>query len=84
MYVGGNEFAGSQHVINDNILEIIDYEPYINWEQRRYEIAKAVMAANHASPELMQFLTKKEAFPFDELARVSVKAADALIKELRK
>ena len=84
MYVGGNEFAGSQHVINDNILEIIDYEPYINWEQRRYEIAKAVMAANYASPELMQFLTKEEAFPFDELARVSVKAVDALIKELRK
>lgn len=42
------------------------------------------MAANHASPELMQFLTTKEEFPFKALAKVSVKSADALVNELQK
>ena len=73
MYIGGNDYAGTQHIINDNILEIIDYEPYINWEQRRYEIAKECVAV----------LMRNE-ITLEDAAKVSVEQADILIKELRK
>lgn len=31
--------------IDANAIEITDYSPIINWEQRRYEIAKDILAA---------------------------------------
>lgn len=73
MYVGGNDYAGTQHVINDNILDIIDHTPYINWEQRRYEIAKKCVAV----------LMRNE-ITLEDAAKISVEQADALIKELKK
>lgn len=73
MYTGGNDYAGTQHVINDNILEIIDYEPCINWEQRRYEIAKECVA-----------VFMRNEITLEDAAKVSVEQADILIKELRK
>ena len=57
---------------------------YPDWQQVRIQAAIAIMPANHASPELMQFLTTKEDFPFTSLAKVSVKSADALVSELQK
>lgn len=77
------------YVLNDNDyltitareIEIIE-QP--DWEKVRIQAAIAIDAANHASPELMQFLTTKEQFPFSKLAKVAVKAADALIEELKK
>lgn len=57
---------------------------YPDWQQVRIQAAIAIMAANHTSPELMQFLTTKEYFPFTSLAKVSVKSADALVSELQK
>lgn len=70
MYIGGNDYAGTQHIINDNILEIIDHAPCINWEQRRYEIAKAVMCSAEGDPE--------------QNANYAVACADALIEKLKK
>lgn len=57
---------------------------YPDWQKIKIQAAIAIMAANHASPELMQFLTTKEEFPFTALAKVSVKSANALVKELQK
>lgn len=76
MYVGGNYYANTQHVINDNILEITDNTPYINWEQRRYEIAKAAiqgLLSNSINDDTIE-----------NYVNVSVKIADSLIEELKK
>jgi hypothetical protein len=57
----------------------------IDWEQRKYELAKAFEAASLANPEYMQYATMGEKFytPEERLAKVSIKYADALIKELK-
>ncbi len=56
---------------------------YIDWEQRRYEIAKAAMQANLSNPEILQFITK-DGVPIERVAKCSIQYADALIKELKK
>lgn len=59
----------------------------VNWEQRRYEIAKSAMNAMLANPELLQVVTSKEyvvgTFCQNRVAKVSVDYADALIAELK-
>lgn len=60
--------------IDSNVIEITDYSPIINWEQRRYEIAKDILAAfnpinNRPNPELN--------------AKCAIIYADALIKQLK-
>lgn len=47
----------------------------IDWEQRRYEIAKDVLIALIAKPEIV--LTASD-------AKVAIRYADALIEELKK
>lgn len=51
----------------------LEFEKEINWEQRRYEIAKDILAATYD-------------FPMDgkSYAKVAVGVADALIAELKK
>lgn len=56
---------------------------YIDWEQRRYEIAKAAMQANLSNPEILQFITK-DGVPIERVAKCSIQYADALIEELKK
>ena len=60
----------------------------IDWEYRRYEIAKMVMGASLASPELLQVVTSKEYVVGDScaerLSKVAIAYADALIEELKK
>lgn len=56
---------------------------YIDWEQRRYEIAKAAMQANLSNPEILQFITK-DGVPIERVVKCSIQYADALIKELKK
>ena len=51
----------------------------IDWEQRRYEIAKEVFSAFHSSPDFSVFGTDRW-----ERAKIAVKYADALIAELKK
>lgn len=60
-------------------IEIIQLESNINWEQRRYEIAKSMMAAflsNSCSNVYMN--------TYENQAQEAVKYADALIEELKK
>lgn len=53
----------------------LDFLPNINWEQRRYEIAKDVLAGKYAN---VGFMPSKEEVLF------AVRAADRLIEELKK
>lgn len=57
----------------------------IDWEQRRYEIARDFEATSMASPEYMQFCTshRNNETPEEKLAKVSIKYADALIEQLK-
>lgn len=67
---------GTQRVINADYLEITDYTPYIDWERVRIKAAIAAMQGIYASPLLV--------IPMDDIAKISVEQADALIKELKK
>lgn len=62
----GREILG----VELNILPVID------WEQRRYEIAKDVLAASFAQP--------MSAVSIPTYAHICVQWADALIEELKK
>lgn len=53
----------------------------IDWEQRRYEIAKAAMQGILCAPVVEGIDPNPTPW---ELARISVRNADALIKELKK
>lgn len=53
----------------------------IDWEQRRYEIAKAAMVGELAAP-LIDGIDQNPSM--ENIAKWSVMLADALIKELRK
>ena len=60
--------------IDSNAIEIIDYSPIINWEQRRYEIAKDILAAfnpinSRSNPDLD--------------SKCAIIYTDALIKQLK-
>nr|DAJ58526.1 MAG TPA: hypothetical protein [Caudoviricetes sp.] len=57
-----------------------DFET-IDWEQRRYEIAKAAMQGILCAPVVEGIDPNPTPW---ELARVAVRNADALIKELKK
>ena len=62
-------------------VRVTDYGPRIDWEQRRYEIAKAAMQWILCAP-IVEGVDPNPT-PW-ELARVAVRNADALIKELKK
>lgn len=57
----------------------LDFEKEIDWEQRRYEIAKELMRGFATNPHNMLVDAK-----IGTLAEWSVSGADALIAELRK
>lgn len=68
----------------EEILVMPDIEEgnkVINWGQRRYEIAKDILPAIYSNdqPEEGEFYLSPE-----DVANLSVKYADALIKELKK
>lgn len=67
-------------VISYNSIEITDNSPYVNWEQRRYEIAKDCLASIFPS-------TRKETDVYEskKYAAVwqAVDYADELIKKLK-
>lgn len=62
------------------LLEETDTKP-IDWEQRRYEIAKAAMVGELAFPVIEGVNPNPTA---TEICKWSVKLADALIEELKK
>jgi hypothetical protein len=62
------------HTTDNRIIPsfALEFEKNIDWEQRRYEIAKEVFASIY------------DIFQNEHLEKVSVHAADALIAELKK
>lgn len=70
--------GGRKVVINSSEIEITDYSPYIDWEQRRYELAKHAMQAYVSSKLTLQEQTKCE-----YIAISSINMADAMIKKLK-
>lgn len=62
------------------LLEETDTKP-IDWEQRRYEIAKAAMVGTLAFPVIEGVNPNPNA---TEICKLSVTLADALIEELKK
>ena len=68
----------------DNYEEIVEADKTIDWEQRRYEIARnilptAAISVNASTQEWMNGMTYTQAS-----AALSLKYADALIEELKK
>lgn len=63
----------------DDLLIIPEYT--IDWEQRRYEIAKAAMVGTLAFPVIEGVNPNPNA---TEICKLSVTLADALIEELKK
>ena len=62
--------------IADGVSNIVEIKSIIDWEQRRYDVAKGVFLSAYASDK---------ALPDAEIvARQSIKAADAFIKEFAK
>ena len=62
-------------VIDANAIKITDYSPIINWEQRRYEIAKDILAAFNP-------INSSRSNP-DLDIKCAIIYADALIKQLK-
>lgn len=62
------------------LLEETDTKP-IDWEQRRYEVAKAAMVGTLAFPVIEGVNPNPNA---TEICKLSVTLADALIEELKK
>lgn len=70
--------GGRQIVINSNNIEVTDHRPYIDWEQRRYELAKAAMQGFCSNPH-EQIMNAGSSV----VAGWSVGFADALIRKLK-
>lgn len=66
-------------MIHKNDIELIEPNADIDWEQRRYEISKAMIAAFMSNSDKNVF-----AYPKKNQARDAVEYADALIEELKK
>lgn len=64
--------GGRQIVINSNNIEITDHRPYIDWEERRFELIKAAMQGN-----LPTSVFDKETF-----CKYCISIADEMITQL--
>lgn len=81
---------GIQITINANNIDITDHSPYINWEQRRYELAKAAMQGILSDEGEVNFSCSDAEYKENEkhtvpkaVARYAIACADALINELK-
>ena len=82
--------SGRQIMINANDIEITDYNRCIDWEQRRYELAKSAMQGilseetevSYACSEADYKKGEKHTIP-KSIARFAIACADALINELK-
>lgn len=70
--------GGRQIVINSNNIEVTDHRPYIDWEQRRYELAKSAMQGYCIALGI-----NDDSETYDDIAIGSLRVADALIKKLK-
>lgn len=83
----GNSFGEYDTKSLDDVDLIID-EPAIDWEQRRYEIAKEAMGAFISSPSYQlcmnnNYYDAMHSRPWS-VAEIAVEYADALIEELKR
>ena len=87
----GSDGAYRQRTFRDRELKLLDTtESPIDWEQRRYEIAKEAMSVILSSEECTDYAclaaeyskTEKHTYP-KAISRYAVACADALIKELK-
>lgn len=76
----GSDGVCRQRTFEDKEIEILDTTPPIDWEQRRYEIAKDAMNGCLCSPVIAGVNPNPN---FKDVATFSVRLADALIKELK-
>ena len=78
----GRDGIYRQRTFRDKEIEILDTaESTIDWEQRRYEIAKEAMNGLLSAPVVDGFNPNPS---FKDIATFSVRLADALIKELKR
>lgn len=80
---------GKQVMISANKVDITDYSPRIDWEQRRYEIAKETVTAIMSNEDfyhqvLYEGAEHNQRQIQTSIASAAVVFADALIKELKK
>lgn len=80
---------GRQITINANDIDITDYSRYIDWEQRRYEIAKEAVTAIMSNKDsyhqvLVEGAERGQRHVPINIARAAVLFADVLIEELKK
>lgn len=86
----GSDKIYKQHNFNDGEIELLDTtENPIDWEQRRYEIAKDAMSgilSNQESAEYADFAAEysriENTYP-KAISKYAVACADALIEELK-
>lgn len=82
LHSGDNLYVCDNMVFRECELDFLNIgNSAIDWEQRRYEIAKAAMQGILCAPIVKG--VDPNPTPW-ELARISVRNADALIKELKK
>lgn len=77
----GSDGIYRQRIFRDRELELLDTtESPIDWEQRRYEIAKEAMNGLLSAPVVAGVNPNPS---YKDIATFSVRLADALIKELK-
>lgn len=64
---------------NENEIDMYQKQIQIDWEQRRYEIAKYILAARYSIPDRLLPQGTPQSYSAE-----AVKVADALIEELKK
>ncbi len=81
---------GEQVGIKSDYLEITDFTPYIDWEQRRYELAKAAMQGILSNENEVEYACSEANYGEGKhiipraIAQFAIACADALIAELKK
>ena len=70
--------SGAQIPIDARIVDITDHTPYIDWEQRRYELAKAAIQGYCIALGI-----NDDSETYEDIAIGSLRVADTLIKKLK-
>lgn len=71
--------TGKQIMLNSNKVDITDYSPHIDWEQRRYELAKSAMQGYRIALGV-----NDDSETYNDIAIGAIRVAGALIEELNK
>lgn len=76
-------FRMGDRYVSSTDLELLEPENNIDWEARRYNIAKDIVLSAATNIEYLTEMQKR-GWEHTELAQQAVKYADALIEELRR